>query len=695
MRCKLCLFIIIFLAVSLNVAMPQETLPDLTGESNNLGAVDVDVDPNPVGRGDRFTVTIEVPVEDSESIEIDEPEFWDSLSLLGGPDIRPVYESDEEGRRVRKTSISYVFSASEGGRFEMGSYTIEAPSGTFKTKPLLIEIGVYRDRSLVIPPDVYWNTSKDKVYIGENVIWILEVEGLKDIRIFEGISLDPPDEGFIETIDGVGTIVRYSLGGESLYRVPATEYIYTPSSPGTFTVPSVIVESDGLRVESDSPDLEVVPLPEEVEENGFVGTFELSTEVDKESITAGESVRYSITVDGTGNLNYLSLPEPEFEGWTVINEAEEEDFEAGAEGYEGYRKKIYTLSPDTVGEKTIHLSSFSALDPSDDTTYSLGGEESTVDVTVRDVQTAEEEEEDAFPFTPREVNTGANENVPALYNTPYQYLWLLPGPLVFLFFFILRRRKWGVLMGAVLLLSFSSAPLSESTYFEEGLRAYKSGEWEHSYAAFRMLLEENEHCADAAYNLALSAYNLDRLGEAVYFARSAIHGDPSEQEYRELLSYIEETHDIPQHTNFPWLIHPDLIVIFLAITLNFAGFIGVMYLFTRKNALFILAMLLFVSSVALSAALAYSIHSRTMENAVAIAGDAEVKNIPRNNSDTAFTLKEGESAEILGEASPFLFIRNVLGRKGWVRQEQLGRFGQEYETIFSLIDTHRGTYGFR
>ncbi|MFP4618279.1 MAG: hypothetical protein ACLFMZ_05490 [Spirochaetaceae bacterium] len=690
----LCLLSILLFTFSSSFAVSQEILPDITEETDDIHTVDVDVSPNPVGRGDRFTITIEVPVEESDDVEITEPELWDTLSLLGGPNIRPVYESDEDGRRVRKTRITYVFSGKESGRFELGSYKIDSPEGTFTTEPLLIEIGLYRDKNLVIPPDVYWNTSKNRVYVGENVIWILEVAGLKDIRIFEGISFDPPDEGFIEAIDGIGAIVRYSLGGETLYRVPTNEYIYTPSSEGTVNLPSAVVESEGVRVQSDSPDLEVIPLPDDVAENGVVGSFRVTGEVDKESITAGESVKYSVTIEGTGNLNYLRLVEPELEGWTVINEVEEDNYEAGPRGYEGYRRRIYTLSPDTVGDNTIVLPSFTALNPSDDTTYTLGDKENTVQVTVRDTESAEEEE-DAFPFTPREVDTASSEPSTPSYRTPEQYLWLLPGPLVFLVFFILRRKKWSVLVGAVLLLSFSSSPTVENAYFEDGMSAYNAGEWEYSYTAFRTFLEENENCADAAYNLALSAYRLERLGEAVYFTRSAIHENPSEREYRELLSFIEENHDLPQIGRFPWAVHPDTLLVFLGLAVNFAGFIGVIYLFTRKNALFILAMLLAVSSIAMSVAFGYSIYTRTMEDAVVITGEAEVKNIPKNNSNTSFVLEEGESVEITGEASPYLFVRTVLGRRGWVRREQLGKVNQNYREIFDLIDSHRGRNGFR
>jgi hypothetical protein len=106
-------------------------------------------------------------------------------------------------------------------------------------------------------------------------------------------------------------------------------------------------------------------------------------------------------------------------------------------------------------------------------------------------------------------------------------------------------------------------------------------------------------------------------------------------------------------------------------------------------------MLLFVVSIALGSALAYSVHSRTREVAVALTEDVAVKTIPRTTSSRAFVLKEGESAYILGRSEPFLFVRTVLGRRGWVREEQVGLVGVPYEEIFRRLDTSRRSDGFR
>jgi hypothetical protein len=133
----------------------------------------------------------------------------------------------------------------------------------------------------------------------------------------------------------------------------------------------------------------------------------------------------------------------------------------------------------------------------------------------------------------------------------------------------------------------------------------------------------------------------------------------------------------------------------LTIAVNFAGFVGAVYLFTRRNGFFIVAVLLVVSSLSLSIALGYSAYSRTSRVGVAVCGDVEVKNIPRNDSGNAFVLAEGETAQIVGTSEPFYFVQTVLGRKGWVRRERLCVVGEEYDEVFDRIEAAGRTNGFR
>ncbi len=671
---------LIFAAGLLGLAMgfpliseAQSAAGDADGDAAEI--VEIDVSPNPVGRGDRFTVTLELPVAESESITVEEPELPDPFSMIAGPYIRPVYIINEEGRRVRRSRVSFVYVSDESGRFELGSYLCRSVEGSFNSEPLLMEIGLYRNRSLVVPPDISWKLNRERVYVGQNVVAILEVEGLRDIRIFERVEVTPPAEGFFEPIDGVGTITRYELGGETLYRQPVAEYLFTPSTAGRMEIPRAYLDADGVRIQSDVPVIRVSSLPEEVKESGMVGVFRVDSQVDTEKMSRSEVLRFEMRISGTGNLNYLQIPPPSIEGWSVIEEKEEESFEAAAEGYRGYRSRIYRLSPESAGEPAVRVPRLRAVDPRNGRVYSLGGERFLIEVSAAEETTAASES-DALPFIPREMYADDSAAGITRYREPGPYLWLLPGPLVFLFFLILRRRHPVVLfisLLSLLLLSFSPAPMIENPEVERGMRAYAAGEWEAAYDAFYRLLDEQRYCPDGRYNLSLAAYRLGRVGEAVFYARSAVHADPSENTYRRLLSFYEEELELPQHDLFPWPVHPDMVLLVLTLVINFAGFIGVFYLFSRRNAYFIAAAFLLVLAFAFSTALAYSIYSRTADVAVAVDEDVEVKTIPQNGSSNAFILKEGETVEIVGRAEPFVFVKTVLGRRGWIREAQLRR----------------------
>src|SRR6056297_394599 len=78
-------------------------------QAQNGSEVQVEVSPNPVGRGDRFSVTIRVPVENSSMVEVEEPGFDDAIMLLRGPYVRPVNIPGSLSERINHTEITYIY----------------------------------------------------------------------------------------------------------------------------------------------------------------------------------------------------------------------------------------------------------------------------------------------------------------------------------------------------------------------------------------------------------------------------------------------------------------------------------------------------------------------------------------------------------------------------------------------------------
>ncbi len=637
----------------------------------------VELSPNPVGRGDRFSVTIEVPNPGFSDVEVEAPELDESIGILRGPYIRPFYEYPEEGDRIEKSRITYVYAPRETGRFEIGSYRIETKEQVFRTEPRLLEAGVYHRREIVVPPQLQWRVPKKEVYVGENLSCILEVAGEPEIAIFENIAVEKPAEGFFERAPELGEIKRESRAGVPLYTIPVDGYLFTPSAPGEVRIPAASLTKEGVSSRTGEIVIEVSPLPQVLKDSGAIGNFSLTASVDREELSEGQELHLRVRIEGTGNLNYLRLPDPRAEGFRVLGEEEQSQMEPSAEGFRGYREVTYTLLAEEAGSEVLSVPRMAVMRPEAGTVYRLGGEQFTLNV--ESVAGAGEQAggEKEFPFSLKELSEMSRMDDTSRYTMPLNYLWLLPGPLTFLLFLLLRRKKLGVLtLSFVCFLSFAAPPPEDAEHFSRGVEAYEQGSYSDAMVQFELALEEYPYYPDLYYNAALAAYKNGDIGKAVYFGREAVYLSPGKSDYTRLLSYIEEENEFGRRVPLPFPIHPDLLFLTLTITINAAGFVGVVYLYKRRNMLFIAANLFLVVTLAAGIALGVAAHSRSNRAGVVMWRDTSAQVIPRIESPPAFPLTEGQTVLIIGKSAPFYFVENSLGQKGWLLEHQLRVVGK-------------------
>ena len=182
----------IFVLMLTTVLLQAQNLS--TGGSSS--GVSIELSPNPVGRNDRFGVTIQVPVDDASMVVVDGPELDDDILLLRGPYIRPVYSTGPNGEQLKRTEITYVYRCASTGRFEIGPYRISCIDRVYSTQPQLLEVGVYRNRQLIIPLELEWRVSEDTAYVGQNIVSVLTALERPEIEMFEEVSVGSPADGF-------------------------------------------------------------------------------------------------------------------------------------------------------------------------------------------------------------------------------------------------------------------------------------------------------------------------------------------------------------------------------------------------------------------------------------------------------------------------------------------------------------------
>ena len=157
------------------------------------------------------------------------------------------------------------------------------------------------------------------------------------------MTIVPPDEGLFQEYTNLGEISSFMAGNSRLYDIPASFAILTPTSGADITLPSARVGLGESSGESGRYKLEVMPLPPEVVSTGAVGSFSMTTEIDRTELHHLDEAVFRLRIEGAGNLNYLNMPAPEFIGAELMSTYGQEDFKPSLEGYEGYRETVYTI----------------------------------------------------------------------------------------------------------------------------------------------------------------------------------------------------------------------------------------------------------------------------------------------------------------------------------------------------------------
>lgn len=654
-------------------------MPAAAQEFENIS---MEISPNPVGRGDRFGVTIVVAADDPSQISVEAPDMPEGIVLLRGPYTQPVWVPDSNGIQRKRTKITFLYRSNSTGRFEIGPYRVLDAARVYRTASQLLEVGVYRNRELVIPLEVEWDIEPVEAYVGQNVTCVLKSLEQRDIRYYEEPVVRAPSEGFFQSEEGLGEIRKYSKGSVPLYEIPLGSYIFTPSSEGRVVLPSAQVPWENGRAISGAAVIQVQPLPAPVQSSGAVGDFRMSSRIAEQNLNVGERTVLKVRIEGTGNLNFFQFPDLETDGFTVLSESEESDYSATAQGYHGWREYSYTLMAEESGEKLVRVERLPAVRPESGRIYYVPGAVYRVQVQEAEKSISAGDGEGGIPFEIIPYDDLQTVNVSRRFSQWQEYLWLLPGPILFILALIFKRKKAILTVLLLLFASFHSIDLSTEMFhdsFASAHEAYTAGEFAEAEHLFHTLAEQVPSVPDVRYNAALSALQQNKIGQAVFHTRSAMVYNATRADYSKLLSFIEEQAGISATMDLPFRFHPDFFLFALMILLNAAGFIGIFYLYNRKNSYFIVAMLFAVLSLVFVGGMSFSVIEMQRDTAIVLPSEEAaclVKKIPRSSSGTAFQLAEGEAVHIKGDVEDFFFILTSMEQKGWIQKDCVKKLPQ-------------------
>lgn len=121
------------------------------------------------------------------------------------------------------------------------------------------------------------------------------------------------------------------------------------------------------NVETPSLTMEVKSLPEDgkpVSFAGAVGSYKFVTAIDADETSTNEALTLTMTVSGSGNLELLNMPSPNFPpDFEVYDPKITSGVEANGQGMSGTRKAEYLVIPRRAGDFNISPMEFSYFDP--------------------------------------------------------------------------------------------------------------------------------------------------------------------------------------------------------------------------------------------------------------------------------------------------------------------------------------------
>ena len=626
----------------------------------------MEISPNPVGRGDRFKIDFFIDYDDMTAINIEQPMLPEGVKLYRGPYKRPYWLKQPDGSSKKKTLVTFTYTAGQPGRYEIGSFTCIIGENTYLTEPKLLRIGLYKRRELYMPYNVVWSFGSETFYEGQAIPLILFVKDLEEVMIFDKVTISQSEKGFLEEADDLGHVLESKMGQVSVFSVPVRSFVFTPSSHGKLKIPGASVSARGINSSTNLTYIIVNKIPVEIKNTGAIGKFTITALADKKEFSSNENVTLHVKVEGVGNLNYFQLQKPFSDSLTLIKTVEVSNYIPTEKGFEGSRETIYTFIPNDSGIKKIIIPAFPFLDP--ETNKVSIGSSSNVSVKILDNIIADSSSVENFPFLPKMSDSGrfvSNRR----YRNPSSYLWLLPGPLIFLIFLLTGNKK--IIIGASIVFIAASGPLVSKSDINNAVNLYEKGKYEAAIDVFEQIRGTSHDNSYLSYDLALSYYKLHDYGHAIYEARNAFYHDPLNSDYRNLVGYLEHSAGIEYPINLSFNLYPDAFLFLLMILINLTAFTGVIYLVKKKNIYFILSVLLLSLSILSASGLIFSIIKKGQMVGVAIQKQLQVKKIPLKDAETVLEMNPGESVLVKGQSSNFLFVSTGTGLKGWVDKSNL------------------------
>ncbi len=374
------------------------------------------VSDNPVGLQDRFQITFTFSGTDINNIKnFSAPSFSNFLTLSGPNQSTSIQFIN--GAQSASISFSYYLQPKSIGKFIIGSASIDYKGTKYKSDPITVEVvkgSSQPQKQAQNQQQQLDNTAtnkeigdnlfiravadKKKVYVGEQVIVTYKLYTRVNIAAQMSISKLPQYQGFwAEELETSPTIMfttevvngkQYRVGILKKAALFPSQTGELKVSPFELNVPVQVRKkhkSNGnffddffndpffdtgqtvnYLAKSNTIKLNVLPLPSKnvpPSFNGAVGSFKMTSSLDKSETKTNDPINIKLDISGTGNIKLLNAPEVKLPtGMEKYDPQVKQDI-SRKNVVSGKMDVDYLIVPRIAGTKTIPPIEFSYFNP--------------------------------------------------------------------------------------------------------------------------------------------------------------------------------------------------------------------------------------------------------------------------------------------------------------------------------------------
>lgn len=348
-----------------------------------------------LGLNERLRIDFEMN-EDGDNFE---PPDFEGFRVLGGPN-QSISNSWINGKRSYSKTYSFFLAPLRKGAITIGQAAIEIDGERYKSVPVEVMV----TEAVEIPKDgnnadylasenvhLVAEVSNINPYLNEAITVIYKLYVSNQVSITSNWrEIDSPKyaDFWSQTLDQKGQLQIYEgqyRGEDYRYVILRTTVLY-PQKTGELTIEPLTLDVP-IDVRSNRRDffgrfmttrvnktisagrrtIDVKPLPLENRPDDFtgaVGYFDFDTSISRTELDAQESLEYSVTVRGEGNLKLFELPKPQFpNAFEVYEPARSDKISTRTTGMRGSVAEVYTLVPQNQGNYPLPELRFSYFDP--------------------------------------------------------------------------------------------------------------------------------------------------------------------------------------------------------------------------------------------------------------------------------------------------------------------------------------------